>query len=161
MTKEKEQILFEKFPKIFPNGYDVNITENLMYFGFECDDGWFDIIYNLCDHLQKYVDTYRIGDQEGLWKPTQVTAVQVKEKYGTLRFYINGNSLIQDKDPSKFRWDYKMDGIISHACFLSSITCEVCGDKGRVRGYRWLKCLCNKCAKELDYPTDESLENDE
>lgn len=154
MSPEKEKILFDTFPKIFPSGRDVDPRENLMYFGFECDDGWFDILYNLCDHIQTHVDIYFMGNAEGLWKPIQIIAIQVKEKYGSLRFYTNGPCLINDKDPDKFMPDDQVDGIISHACFLSARTCEVCGNKGRIRGYGWVKCLCEKCAKELDYPCD-------
>lgn len=160
MSPEKEQIIFDTFPKIFPRGRDVDPRENLMCFGFECDDGWFDIIYNLCDHLQKHVDGYRMGNQEGTWRPLQVIGVQVKEKYGTLRFYTNGLCLIKDGDPESYMRHEEMEGIISHACFLSGKTCEMCGDKGKKRGFGWIKCLCNKCAKELDYPTDEELKED-
>jgi hypothetical protein len=157
MSPEKEQILFDKFPKIFPSGRNVDPRENLMCFGFECDDGWFDIIYNLCDHLQTHVEGYYMGDKDGSWRPSQITAVQVKEKYGTLRFYYNGGCLVEKNDPNKYKEDHLIDGIVSHACFLSSRTCEVCGNKGKVRGGGWVKCLCENCAKELGYYCDDDL----
>lgn len=45
--------------------------------GFECDDGWFDIIDVLCERIQFLIDH---NDRP------QVVAQQVKEKFGTLRF---------------------------------------------------------------------------
>jgi len=155
MSPEKENIIFETFPKIFPRGRDVDPRENLMCFGFECGDGWFDIIYNLCEHLQTHIDHYTIYDKDGEWKPAQITVVQVKEKFGTLRFYDNGCGLINQKKPDdSYKRDTIADGIIAHACFLSGKTCEVCGAKGRVRGGGWVRCLCEKCAEELSYPSD-------
>ena len=49
-----------------------------MCWGFSCGDGWYLLIDRLCSSLQWDTDTN---------KYPQVVATQVKEKYGTLRFY--------------------------------------------------------------------------
>jgi hypothetical protein len=69
----------------------------------------------------------------------QVRAVQVKEKFGGLRFYIHaGNDQVY--------------GMIEMAEMMSYVTCEVCGSHGTMhtRG-SWLKTLCPKCAKPTEY----------
>lgn len=59
-------------------------------------------------------------------------AIQVKEKYGTLRFYINRGSDEQ--------WAY-----IAFAEAMSACTCEICGNRGRVsRGMGWVTTRCKE-----------------
>jgi hypothetical protein len=67
----------------------------------------------------KYVYTY----------PPEVKIGQIKEKFGGLRFYIDGG-------------DKEVQGMISFAEYLCSKTCEVSGNKGElcVRG-SWFKTL--------------------
>lgn len=61
--------------------------------------------------------------------PPTIQIQQVKEKYGTLRFYYSGG-------------DAKVIGMVALAEFISSVTCEVTGRPGmpHVRGY-WYKTL--------------------
>jgi hypothetical protein len=60
--------------------------------------------------------------------------VQVKEKYGGLRFYVNGGNVDTDK-------------LISEAEALSYEICEVCGKKGKPNEDGWISTLCKKCRK--------------
>jgi hypothetical protein len=66
----------------------------------------------------------------------QVEACQVKEKFGSLRFYIYGG-------------DDEIRGAISFAQSFSAKICERCGQPGtlHVRG-GWFATLCGKCAKK-------------
>jgi hypothetical protein len=80
----------------------------------------------------------------------KVFAVQVKEKFGGLRFYTSGNDDI-------------VEGMIYMAEALSCMTCEVCGQPGVIssKGY-WLKALCSTCQEKYEYseindePEDEN-----
>ena len=47
MNKKHTERIFNDFPEIFA-GRDKPIPESLLLFGFECDDGWYDLVYNLC-----------------------------------------------------------------------------------------------------------------
>jgi hypothetical protein len=47
------------------------------HWGFECGDGWYDLIDALCSSLQNATEN----------DAPQVVVVQVKEKLGSLRFY--------------------------------------------------------------------------
>ncbi len=65
----------------------------------------------------------------------QVVAVQVKEKFGTLRFYIDGGN------------EYT-SALVQMAESFSGVTCEVCGDRGELVGGGWLQTLCKTHAEE-------------
>jgi hypothetical protein len=59
----------------------------------------------------------------------QVTLDQVKEKFGTLRFYYSGGD------------DY-ISGLVSMAESMSGITCEECGKPGTSTSGGWIKTVC-------------------
>ena len=58
-------------------------------------------------------------------------AIQVKEKFGSLRFYASEASPTQQ-------------AYIDFAEVLSAKTCEVCGEPGTLTGSRWLKATCSR-----------------
>jgi hypothetical protein len=74
-------------------------------------------------------------------KVYQVEATQVKEKYGTLRFYTTGVS------------GY-VDGLISMAESMSAVTCEECGNPGKLRGGYWVYTACDEHTKPNDLSED-------
>jgi hypothetical protein len=61
----------------------------------------------------------------------QVTLDQVKEKFGTLRFYYTGGD------------DY-ISGLVSMAESMSGVTCEECGSPGKTHGGGWVRTLCDE-----------------
>jgi hypothetical protein len=66
-------------------------------------------------------------------KPKNVRVIQVKEKFGTLRFYTSG-------DPQWYQ------DLISYYEGRSAETCERCGADGKVRSDRyWILTLCDDC----------------
>jgi len=69
------------------------------------------------------------------FKKTHASASQVKEKFGTLRFYMDGAT-------------DEMYDAINEAERLSATTCESCGLPGKVIGGGWIRVLCDKCNKE-------------
>lgn len=64
-------------------------------------------------------------------------AVQVKEKFGTLRFYTDIS-------------DEYIDGVIQMAEYMSAVTCETCGNLGKLRGVGWLYTACDEHAQVQD-----------
>jgi len=72
----------------------------------------------------------------------QIIASQVKEKYGTLRFYYYGGD------------DY-CHGVESMAESMSAKTCEDCGNTGKLLAQGWHRTLCETHAKEQGYDWDE------
>lgn len=97
----------------------------------ECDDGWFGIIQGLCQDLVK---AYESCGKD----PNNIVVVQVKEKFGELRFYTD--ILIPGADQ-----------IITAAEEESRETCEVCGAPGTQELYRgWIQTVCNEHKRRKD-----------
>jgi hypothetical protein len=69
-----------------------------------------------------------------LCKKEDVCILQVKEKFGTLRFYVG----------SAPKWVHTL---IWGVEARSAWTCEWCGKWGRVRRYAWVLTLCEECAQ--------------
>ena len=67
----------------------------------------------------------------------QVVAEQVKEKFGTLRFYYSGG-------------DEYIDGLVSMAEAMSGCTCEGCGSPGERGGKGWIRTECKTCADQRE-----------
>jgi hypothetical protein len=162
MTPELEQHIREQYPLIFSGRCEISIN-----------DGWFDIIDILCGNIQNRIDnaiTQRkyaiewnkdVNDPDYDWADRsfvkrkerqvpelveQVVATQIKEKFGTLRFYYNGG-------------DEFIRGLDSMAASMTSRTCEECGSPGTSRStkkQRWVRVLCEKHAEEQGYIEDES-----
>ena|SRR3990167_6465960 len=66
------------------------------------------------------------------WPYTGFSVQQVKEKYGTLRFYCGGDETI--------------DKYVNLACALSEITCEVCGKPAKLDSTGgWYSVVCTPC----------------
>lgn len=137
MSPELERQLVEKYPELFAD-YGAPPSRSPMAFGFECGDGWFDLLDTLCAQLSQLEPPGKDGDAQ------PVTALQVKEKYGTLRFYVGPAT-------------DEAFAVIAFAEALSARICEVCGNRGRTRGTGWLKTLCDACAEKEDW-ADASAE---
>ena len=130
MKEELDRQLCERYPKIFADRYQP-MTETCMCWGFEHGDGWFNIIDRLCANIQSHIDWQAKQGKE----ITQVVAQQVKEKFGTLRFYYRGG-------------DDVVDGLVRMAESMTEVTCETCGAPGRTREGRWIRTLCDEHAKK-------------
>lgn len=134
MKQELDDKLCKKYPKIFRDRHG-DPKETAMCWGFEFGDGWYSLIDTLCYQIQ----------QEAIRENLDVTATQVKEKFGGLRFYIyGGNNYIHN--------------IISFSEILSYKICEECGSMdGTVKQNEkgWIRTLCSKCRKEDKCYRDE------
>ena len=137
MKEELDKKLCEKYPKIFKNR-NGSMQETCMCWGFSHDDGWYDIIDSLCASIQNHINNkryqFREMSQEDFDEEHQVVAAQVKEKFGGLRFYVDGGD----------DWVY---GAISMAESISYRTCEVCGAPGKTRGTGWIRTTCDEHTK--------------
>ena len=166
MSPELDKQLCEKYPLIFADRH-ADMSQTAMCWGFECDDGWYDILDALCLAIQNHID-HRKRDIEwdinfnqkmeeaknNNWENwpqyhvreprvvrqaiPQVVAVQVKEKFGGLRFYYDGG-------------DEFIHGLVQMAELMADRTCEVCGDKGKLYQTGWHRTLCKMHAEEQGY----------
>lgn len=103
-----------------PEKDDTPMT-NLLVFGYECGDGWFNLVNSMFAELKD------------VKKPKEFKIIQLKEKYAELRvYYVAGNNDI--------------DEIISDYSAISRHTCELCGKPGRIKEIRgWFTTCCKEC----------------
>ena len=175
MRKELDEALCAKYPLIFRDRHE-NMQVTAMCWGFECGDGWYKIIDTLCGLLisdyrsaksrsdsikdlvnkpqwegskkivtQEQIDAAKTKlEEETLKVPV---AVQVKEKFGGLRFYVQAAT---DK-----HYNY-----ITFAESMSYHTCEECGALGKTYTDGWHKTLCDIHAemegREENYEYEET-----
>ena len=176
MKRQLDEALCEKYPLIFKDR-NADMRTTAMCWGFEVGDGWYNIIDVLCGMLysdyrqakDRYDHLVEVGVGGVLYGTKTVTqealdeakakldeetakvpvASQVKEKFGGLRFYVNGAT---DK-----HWNY-----ISVAENMSYRTCEECGAPGKRYTDGWHRTLCDIHAemdgREEEYQSDEGDE---
>jgi len=185
MKQELDTLLCEKYPKMMVNR-NKDMKETCMCWGFECGNGWFNILDQLMGNIQHHIDWREkqrqsaidynemakaakegnfelfekandyIQDKEYKQKRLaetvagdfrkvpdsipQVTLDQVKEKFGTLRFYYSGGD------------DY-ISGMVTMAEAMSGTTCESCGSPGEQTRGGWIKTICEPCEdkREKEY----------
>ena len=95
---------------------------------FDVGAGWFDLLYRFSCDVQKLMD-------QGL-QSNDLSIVQVKSKFASLRVYTCGN---QDA------FDELLDKYVEE----SERTCEYCGDPGSPKTKKgWLYVVCQKCEAE-------------
>ncbi|MFA5387845.1 MAG: hypothetical protein WC322_05705 [Candidatus Paceibacterota bacterium] len=127
MNEELDRALVADFPKLYrQRGGDIRDT--CMCWGFECADGWEPLIRELSAKLEFLNDN----------TPTEVEATQVKEKFGTLRFYTGGIG-------GGWPWADIVFALIDETEQQSAHVCEQCGKPGYTSGEGWLRTLCDKC----------------
>lgn len=118
----------------------------------ECSSGWETLLDCLCGDIENHLKQieyrinnphipgnvdyqYTINSQQQL---DAIYAVQIKEKFGGLRFYMNGE-------------DEYISGAISMAESISLHTCEVCGSFGETKPVgSWLTTLCDTHRQEAE-----------
>ena len=146
MSPELDQHIREKYPKIFSQRCEMSVG-----------DGWYDIIDMLCANIQNYIDNVadrrkwaikwndEVNDPNYDWSDKasfikreervvpelieQVVVTQIKEKFGTLRFYYDGG-------------DEYIRGLEDMAESMTARTCEDCGSPGMARSTkqkRWVR----------------------
>ena len=155
MREELDAKLCKKYPEIFRDRHG-DMKETLMCWGFECGDGWYQILDSLCGQIQHHINwSHKNHAWDKEWnhehpeekrkvrKPVpQVVAVQVKEKFGGLRFYYQGGD------------DY-VRGLVAMAESWAAVSCEQCGHPGTQNSQGWISTLCETHRKKQN----EALSN--
>lgn len=121
--KEKCPLLFKEEPRS----------------GFCIGDGWFPLVERLCYTIENQLKYYVPEEIRG-----EIYIAQVKEKFGTLRFYMNQSTPY-------------IDGAIALAESLSFIICETCGHPASLRAGSYMQSLCDKHAEEKNAQNKKDL----
>jgi hypothetical protein len=129
MKKELQDEIYRKYPLLYSNK-DKSMRESCMHWGLEVDDGWYQLIDELSSKLEGLI-LKQLAELED--KNVHARASQVKEKYATLRFYMDYST-------------DEMEELITKAEHLSAKVCESCGKEGvlRSRG-SWFITSCEAC----------------
>ena len=126
MEKELQEDIMNRFPEMFK--HKENLMTSLMGFGIETNDGWCELIYNLCEEIEEYF----LSQEENVI-PEWFYITQIKEKFGSLRFYVSSAPM-------------EIYDLINKAEEESFTICEVCGRQGQYRDdLSWILTLCDSC----------------
>jgi len=124
MKDELLPVLRQSYPELFASPHLREIR---------CYPGWSDLLNALCLTLQNHMDDHPDA--------RQLVIVQIKEKWGGLRVYVNGG-------------DVFCKGAIALAAEVSLTVCELCGQRGSLVGEGWVSV---RCAQHLDWSPHASL----
>lgn len=113
MRSSLEKQIYLLCPIIFRAQGNTPRNSPLNY-GIECGDGWYDLIRQLSYSIE---DIALAQKQSGTQKEKLPIVVQIKEKSGGLRFYVeHSNHMINE--------------LITEAEYNSFAICEICGKPG-------------------------------
>ena len=149
MNEELELQLIAKYPDILKL-YKEPISETCMGWGMECDDGWYNLLDECLEELEYLCHKFSTEDRK-----VEIRAEQIKEKFGTLRFYttIENATELERKI---------LNRVIDNAETDSANICEVTGNNGKFcksNTTRWYKTLCREEARRQNfYAYDQKVE---
>jgi hypothetical protein len=118
--------LSKKLIKAFPIFFNMSRKNTFGYYGFQISDGWYKLVYELAEKIDAQAKL------ENLSKKDWPTCSQIKEKFGTLRIYINCKS-------------DAFQGIKQEYEAKSALICKQCGNLGKVYDNNCMRVLCKNC----------------
>lgn len=167
MKQELDKALCQKYPLIFADRHGDYIT-TAMCWGFECGDGWYNIIDTLCGAIQTHIDQ-RAKDIEYRTKINDLVAEYIYGNREPLEQFAGNHAGIFAKGGIKevpasieqvvatqvkekyggLRFYYgggddTIDAYVRFAEYLSERTCDVCGAPGKQRDGGWIVTRCDE-----------------
>jgi len=100
--------------------------------GCDCGNGWFELLRGFC------ADIAMAYKKRG-FEP-DIDILQIKEKFGQLRFYYSAGF---ERDGGKL--SKELDRIVRKWEKESLTVCELCGAKGSLRTVGWYQVRCDEC----------------
>ena len=104
MKPELDKTLCERYPKIFADRH-ADMTTTAMCWGFDCGDGWFNILDQLCSQIQHHID----------WR---------QQQYARAESYNQALALAQAGFPAKLT-EYFTYGMLPDASTLKNVEFEI------------------------------------
>ena len=131
MNEANTQKLYADFPRL----YHEAIAGERMRFGFECGDGWFNLVYQLSSDIES--EACALGLDPDAWP----MAIQVKEKFGTLSFYLSAGK----RDIDGRGMVSSIRDLVTKAAKASATICEQCGCTGTLKRDGYWHTSCDEC----------------
>lgn len=126
MNEELSKKLLDDFPKLFRNRHKTS-----MQHGFECGDGWFDLIYKLSQDIEAVARESGLSPDSPEWPLCR----QVKEKFGSLRFVVFAVD-------GRAEFNERISKLKLAALNRSFQICEYCGKPGELVSDGGIATLC-------------------
>lgn len=111
------------------------LYRELREWGFECGDGWFDLVWQVSAEIEAAASQGDISKTAEAWPKVGV----LKQKFGALRVQFHG------------RVSDAIQVVVAKAYEQSMTTCELCGAPAQCDSERelarWVEALCDTCRK--------------
>jgi hypothetical protein len=139
---EYDEFMCKKFPMLFAQR-NLSPRETCMYWGFDIGPGWYPLLHELCEKLMIICDAYNF----------RIEFSQIKEKYGSGRFYFNsmGNDNTLSKEKNEMIDEIINDIINSY----EEISNKICATTGKwydekISIYGWIHDSCPEAIIKSD-----------
>jgi len=103
---------------------------------FECEDGWFDLVWQISADIEETAQKEGIPKTAEAWPSVHI----LKQKFGRLRVQ------------SLYGYSEAIRALVEKAYQRSMETCELCGAPAKCDKERelsgWVEALCDNCRKE-------------
>lgn len=124
MSKEYYE-KYDEMLKQFRTEFADIIADNNRFVSIDIPQGWQTLIWTLARFIKNRAKS----------KNLDTKIVQIKEKFGELRIYVDGS-------------DEYIDGLVDMACSVSQSLCIECGKVSEIRSDKgWMTNICNDCRK--------------
>ena len=178
MKKELDEQLCSTFPLLYADRH-ASMKATCLCWGFDCGDGWFNLIYDLSTKLEKIIASTsdcgycECGDKKDEhidgWSSCRRIIEGTKWQKSEQAFKCECQLYHAQKPKAsqvkeKFgelrfymtNYDDEIDRFIEEAEDLSAITCEECGKSGTLRKINhWLYTRCDACFEKEIQRLDE------
>jgi len=123
------------------------LYRKLREFGFECGDGWFDLIWQLSADIESVTRLENIPETQEAWPAITI----IKQKVGSLRLSFSEEVTLNEDIRS----------LVDKACDQSMRICESCGAPANMgpspKPGGGVRTLCTNCRNELPpLPSDHN-----
>lgn len=149
-STEFDKFMCEKFPMLFAQRYKP-MNETCMCWGFCIGKGWYPLLHEMCEKIMLICNGCDF----------KVEFVQIKEKFGSGRFYFQGGNIGASSDNNKSDVFYDLiSDVVSNYEDISNHICAETGkwydDKISLDG--WIYDCCAKAIIELEPERKEAVE---
>ena len=149
MNEELQERLFTDYPEI--------LSKDNFPSGISCDDGWYDLIDNMCYHVNRRISNVHWGwGKTEILKEVPVRILDMNHGAGgslVVEFFVDFPVIPKDSQLREI--ESRVSSVKDYTESISGRTCESTGRPGKLcvkRTDRLVsKVLCKELAKALDY----------
>ena len=150
MNETLQERLFTDYPDI--------LSKDNFPSGIPCDDGWYDLIDNMCYHIKRRISNVHWGwGKDEILKEVPVRIIKMNRRFSgdSLSVEFSVDYPVTPTDLQKCEIESRVSSIKDYTESISDRTCELTGKPGELYAKRTdklvSKILCKRLAKELDY----------